>query len=93
MSNDLINGLFEALSGAMVLNHCRAIIKDKCVAGVSIISVAFFSAWGFWNLYYYPSLGQFWSFVGGMFIVISNMAWLLLLIKYRHKDFKARDAV
>jgi hypothetical protein len=81
--NDLINGAFEALAGLFVLNHCRAVLKDKAVAGVSVVSVVFFSAWGFWNLYYYPSLGQVWSFYGGLLIVFANIAWVFLLLKYR----------
>lgn len=83
--NDLINGCFELLAGFMVLNHCRAVLRDKAVAGVSILSTIFFSAWGYWNLYYYPSLGQWWSFAGGILIVVSNTAWVILLIKYRKK--------
>lgn len=81
--NDLINGAFELLAGLMVLNHCRAVLRDKAVAGVSILSVAFMSAWGFWNLYYYPSLDQWASFAGGVMIVIANVVWVFLLLKYR----------
>jgi hypothetical protein len=85
MSPDFVNGAFELLGGAFVLNHCRAVVRDKAVAGVSILSTAFFSAWGVWNLYYYPHLGQWWSFTGGLVIVASNCLWVALLIKYRSK--------
>jgi hypothetical protein len=82
---DMINGAFEALAGFMVLNHCRAVRRDKTVAGVSIVSSAFFTSWGFWNLYYYPHLGQWYSFWGGIFIVMANSAWVGLMIHYtRH---------
>ena len=81
--NDMINGSFEFLAGFMILNHCRTVIKDKAVAGVSIISTAFFGIWGVWNLYYYPSLGQMWSFYGGLAIVVANLLWVYLLLKYR----------
>lgn len=83
--NDIINGLFELLAGVMILNHCRAVIRDKAVAGVSIISTIFFSLWGVWNLHYYPSLDQWWSFAGGLLIVAANFLWVSLLIKYRTK--------
>lgn len=83
MSPDLINGLFEIFSGLFVLNHCRVILKDKQVAGVSIISVLFFVVWGMWNLYYYPHLGQNISFYGGIFICFANIVWVSLLIKYK----------
>lgn len=83
---DYINGGFEALSGFFVLNHCRVLMRDKAVAGVSITSVCFFTLWGIWNLYYYPSLGQMLSFYGGLFIVSANAIYIYLLIKYSRKN-------
>jgi hypothetical protein len=80
---DLINGSFEFLAGFMILNHCRVAIKDKHVAGVSILSTAFFSIWGIWNLWYYPHLNQMWSFYGGLLIVVANCYWVFLMLKYR----------
>lgn len=83
ISADLVNGLFEAIGGLFVLNHCRAVLRDKAVAGVSILSTVVFAAWGVWNIYYYPSLGQWWSFAGGLVIVAANVLWVSLLIKYK----------
>jgi hypothetical protein len=40
---DHINGLYEALGGLLVLNHCRATLRDKDVAGVSIVSTVLLS--------------------------------------------------
>jgi hypothetical protein len=82
-SADAINGLFEAVGGLLVLNHCRAVVRDKEVKGVSILSTAVFTLWGFWNIYYYPALGQWWSFAGGLVIVLANMLWVALLLRYR----------
>lgn len=79
---DATNGLFELLGGFLVLNHCRAVLRDKAVAGVSILSTAIFTLWGAWNLYYYPSLGQWYSFAGGLSIVSANCLWVMLLMKY-----------
>jgi hypothetical protein len=83
MTGDVINSLFEMFGGLMVFNHCRVVWRDKAVAGVSIISTVFFTAWGFWNLYYYPSLNQWWSFIGGIVIVIMNVIWVSLMLRYR----------
>lgn len=83
MTPDMINGLFEMIGGLLVLNHCRAVLRDRRVAGVSIFSVAVFTLWGFWNLYYYPFLGQWWSFAGGLVIVMANALWVALLFRYR----------
>jgi hypothetical protein len=85
---DLINGAFEALAGLFVLNHCRALHRDKMVRGVSIVSTAFFTSWGFWNLYYYPALGQWASFAGGLFIVSGNVLWVGMLLHYRRAELR-----
>ena len=80
---DLINGALEAGGGLMVLDHCRATLRDKDVAGVSIPSVIFFVVWGLWNLFFYPHLGQVWSLAGAIVIVCANATWVALLIRYR----------
>jgi len=80
---DYINGGFELASGLFTLNHCRVLLKDKAVAGVSAVSVAFFTIWGFWNMYYYPCLDQWASFFGGLFIVAANMIYISMIMHYR----------
>lgn len=83
MINDYVNATFEIMGGGFVLDHCRIVLRDKAVKGLSIVSVFFFTLWGYWNIYYYPSLGQWASFWGGVFIVIANTWWVTLLLKYR----------
>ena len=82
---DLVNGLFEGIGGIMVLLNCYRIIKDKEVKGVDIFASIFFTLWGYWNLYYYPLLGQWLSFLGGLFIVIGNTTWVILAVYYTRK--------
>lgn len=82
---DLANGGFEFIGGALILNHCRAVIRDKAVAGVSIFSTCVFTLWGFWNCWFYPHLDQWFSFAGGLVIVAANVAWVALMLKYRSK--------
>ena len=62
--------------------------KEKTVRGVSWLHAGFFASWGFWNLYYYPHLNQWFSFVGGIAIVIVNTLWLIQLIYYKGKEKK-----
>ena len=80
--NDLTNGMFELIGGVLLLLNIRRILIDKAIMGVSWMPVLFFTSWGVWNLYYYPSLNQWCSFVGGLFIVIVNAIWLILVFKY-----------
>lgn len=81
-SPDLLNGMFELLGGVFIWMHIRQILKDKAVKGVSIPATGFFTSWGFWNLYYYPHLGQWWSFTGGVVIVLANIIWISLMLYY-----------
>jgi uncharacterized membrane protein YfcA len=80
---DLINGLFEFIGGLSVLNNCRILFRDKQVKGVSIFSTVFFTSWGFFNLWYYPSLDQWMSFAGGLIICVANALWIFLAAHYR----------
>ncbi len=82
---DAVNGSFEMLAGIAVLHHCLTLYHDKMVRGASLYATTFFTSWGFWNLYYYPSLDQWASFVGGLFIVSANALWLGMMWHYRRR--------
>lgn len=82
--NDIINAMFELLAGFFVALHCLKLFKDKQVRGASIWATSFFTLWGFWNIYYYPSLDQWWSMFGGIAVVTMNIVWVGLMWKYRN---------
>lgn len=79
---DIVNGLYELLAGGFVLLNVRQLLQDKQLKGVSVLATAFFFSWGVWNLYYYPHLEQWVSFVGGLSIVAANCWWLHLMLYY-----------
>jgi len=83
MTPDFINGLFEGIGSLMIWHNVQILLRDKHVRGVSPWPVVFFTGWGFWNLYYYPSLGQWVSFGGGVMIMVANLFWLALAWRYR----------
>lgn len=89
MIPDLINGGFE-LGGALLTyaTSVRAIERDKKIMGFSPVPTAFFTAWGLWNLFFYPSLEQWASFVGGLAIVGVNIRYLYLIWKYTHAQVR-----
>lgn len=89
---DTINGIFEAGGAVFVANHCRVLYAQKSVRGLSVVSVAFFAAWGVWNLWFYPSLGQWMSFVGGLGIVAANLIWIVMLLYYKKRGNDSADA-
>jgi len=83
--NDLINGAFEVCGGFLCWFNVRILLIDRVVKGVFWPVQAFFAVWGWWNLYYYPSLGQWYSFAGGIFLVAGNTVWVVLALKLKER--------
>jgi len=80
---DLVNGSLEMIGGLFLWKNVIQLFKDKQVKGVHWIPTFFFFIWGLWNLFYYPHLSQWWSFIGGINIVIANGVWVALMFKYK----------
>ncbi len=87
---DLLNGTFEFCGAFFILLSILKLHKDKQVRGVHWLQVSYFFAWGLWNLYYYPHLNQWMSFIGGIAVVATNGVWLGQMLYYLHKE-KQRD--
>lgn len=83
MSPDVINGIFEFTGSIFLWLNVYRLLKDKMVRGYSPWTTLFFSSWGYWNLFYYPHLDQWWSFTGGVSIVTANTIWLGFMFYYR----------
>lgn len=79
---DFLNGSFELLGGLFILLSIIKLHREKRVRGVSYIHVGYFTAWGYWNIYYYPYLNQWISFIGGLSVVTINTFWLGQIIYY-----------
>lgn len=82
MNPDQINGAFEMIGGALVFLNVWQVYKDKMVRGINWWVMVFFTSWGFWNLYFYPHYGLWWSFWGGVLIAIGNVCWLVMAWHY-----------
>lgn len=85
MTPDMINASFEFAGSLVVCFSIFTIMKDKCYAGINIIHVGFFSVWGVWNVFYYPAIGQPWSFIAGCFLAAANVVYVMLLWWFPHR--------
>jgi hypothetical protein len=83
---DFVNGTFESLAGVSQFWNCWCLARDKKVAGVDWRVTFFFIVWGVWNLYYYPHLNQWWSFLGGVAIVLANLLWVCMAVYFKHES-------
>ena len=88
MTPDLVNGLFEFGGGVLLWLNVRRLWRDRTVSGVSALPVVFWTAWGLWNLWFYPAVNCWASFAGGIFVVAANGAWLGLLLWIEWKKKK-----
>ncbi len=79
MNPDHVNAFFEGGGALIQLLNVRQILRDRTVRGVHWLPLSFWTAWGVWNLAYYPALGQWWSFAGGLGVVCCNAANLALM--------------
>jgi hypothetical protein len=83
---DLINSLgFELLSCVFLSLNIWSLCRDKVVKGVSLVSAGFYASWAWWNVYYYFSLDQSFSFYAGILVAILTSWWIILAVKYRHQ--------
>ena len=83
---DLGNAFFEGVGSILTWLNVRRLYLDKHVAGVDWRVTVFWTAWGVFNLFFYPALGLWWSFVGGISIVIANFTWVCMVLYYRQRE-------
>ena len=83
MDSDFINATFEALGGLAVALSALRCYQDKQVKGIHWGTVLFFTTWGYWNVYYYPSVKQTWSGMFAYGVAAVNTIWLGLLWRYK----------
>lgn len=86
MIPDIINSSFSLLGGIVIAKNCWQLYQDKELKGVSLLTIVFFTVWGFWNLYFYSYIDAWWSLVGGLGIVTANTIWAGQAIYYRSKN-------
>lgn len=89
---DSTNGIYEMVGGIFMLFNCIQVYKDKAVKGISLTSAMFFCSWGYWNLYYYPHLGQWSSTAGAAVMVLFNSIWIGQAIYYTRKNARERKS-
>ncbi len=85
MIEDKINAIFECMGSIFVFFSIKKLYLEKKVKGVDYKTVAFFTCWGFWNIYYYPCISQWASFLAGLFVTMANLIWVIQIIYYSFK--------
>ena len=87
MSPDLTNGLFELVGALFAWINAWKLFKDQEIKGVYWPIWIFYTSWGGWNLYYYPSLNQYISFWCGVILTAGNLMWVVMAIYLKCKKY------
>ncbi len=77
---DVVNGSFEAVGALACWWNVRTYARERDVKGVYWPSTLFFSVWGIWNCFYYPSLRQPFSAVMGALLAAGNTTWVIWVV-------------
>ena len=82
MTKDLINGILEMGGALITLLSVRQILRDRAMAGFHWGPTIFFTGWGVWNLYFYPSISMPLSTAGSAALVLVNAFYLHLMLRF-----------
>jgi drug/metabolite transporter superfamily protein YnfA len=86
MNYDYINCLIEVIGALLICKNVQVLYRDKIFKGVFLPTIVFFTMWGVWNLFYFPSINQHYSFYGGIFLCLSNLTWIGLVMYYKRRN-------
>jgi len=84
-AHDAINAVFEGGGAIFLCLNVRRLLKDRSVKGVSLLTTSWWTAWGFWNVYFYRAVGTPASFYAGIAVVLVNAVWLGLAVYYARR--------
>ncbi|VVB53237.1 Uncharacterised protein [uncultured archaeon] len=82
---DIVNCVFEFVSAGVIWLSVWQLWTDKGSKGIHWTQAVFFSLESLWNLHYYNTLGQPFSFAAGIFVFFGNLAWLWLAFVWFRK--------
>lgn len=81
-TQDSINATFEIVGALLTWMNVRQVWKDKGHRGIFVPAIIVFTAWGFWNLYYYRHLDQMLSYYTTYVMVAANFTWVSLMLYF-----------
>jgi hypothetical protein len=91
MNLDIINACFKLCASLFLWVSVYTLYKSKGYAGIHFSQYLFFTVAAVWNLIYYPSLGQMWSFFACISVLAANASWIYLALRYGHYDADIRE--
>jgi hypothetical protein len=85
LTPDQMNAGFEVAGATLRAWDCYKLYTAKRFMGGSLWTAFFFFAWGLFNTFFYPSLGQTWSLVAAVLLTAVNGLWISMALFYNRK--------
>lgn len=82
---DLVNGIFGVLGGLFIALSIAKLYQEKTVRGVSIVYVAFFTTWSWYQVYFFTTVNFWWSWAGAVGMMTANAIWLCQMVYYSRR--------
>lgn len=80
---DKVNGGFVCVAALFYALNLFKLIKDKEIKGISKVSIAFFSIWNIWTLFFFIAVSKYWWTISAyVAVAILNIAYIVLMVKY-----------
>jgi len=86
LTPDMVNSLVELGGAWFTWRNAWQLFKDKSLSGVYWPTNLFFTLFGVWNLYYYTSIAQPYSFYAAILLTMGNATWVAMAINLRFKQ-------
>jgi hypothetical protein len=80
---DIINAFFPFVGAGLVALNIKQLYNDKEVKGIHWFPPLFFYTGQAWGVYFFYSLGQYYSFVGASILLSVSMVWYTMMIYYK----------
>lgn len=78
---DMVNAVFQFGTAWFIGLSALALWRSRQLSGISPAQLLFFSAWGYWNLYFFWSLHLPLSLAGAAVAALSYSAWLTAYVR------------
>jgi len=88
---DAFNGLFEFFGTFFILKSIMKLRQDRIVRGIAWQQVAFWTFWGYCNIYYYWAMNSPLSWWAGMLVTIVNTIYVAMLIYFTAEEKRKVD--
>lgn len=89
LTMDQANAALEMGGAFLRTLDCIKLFQHKRFVGGHLGTALYFLLWGVFNVFFYPSLNQVWSFWAALALMVINGLWFVMAVYYNH--FRAKQ--